>query len=135
MRLMIDGNIILDVLQNRKPHVKDSAKIWKLCETHQAEGFVSSLTFANLVYIMRKELSAEGIKQTLRLLLLIFRFADLNESDLLKAAEAGWDDYEDALQAAAAVRIHADYLITRNEKDFRQSEVPAISPTKFLNLS
>ena len=57
MRLLIDGNIILDVLANRKPHVADSSKIWKLCETEQAEGFVSALTFSNLVYVMRKELT------------------------------------------------------------------------------
>ena len=45
MRLLIDGNIILDVLQNREPHVVDSAKIWKLCETDQAEGYVSGTDF------------------------------------------------------------------------------------------
>ena len=52
MRLLIDANVILDVLQNREPHVKDSAAIWRLCETRQAEGFISALTFANLVYIV-----------------------------------------------------------------------------------
>ena len=40
MRLLIDANVILDVLQNREPHVKDSAAIWRLCETRQAEGFI-----------------------------------------------------------------------------------------------
>lgn len=134
MRLLIDGNIVLDVLQNREPHVKNSAKVWKLCETNQAEGYISALTFANLVYIMRRELNAEAIEQTLRILMLIFRFAELNESDLLKAAEAGWNDYEDALQAAAAVRIHADYMITRNGKDFQESEVPAISPEEYCSI-
>ena len=49
MRLLIDGNIILDVLQNREPHVVASAKIWKLCATDQVEGFVSGLTFSNPV--------------------------------------------------------------------------------------
>ena len=58
MRLLIDANVILDVLQNREPHVKDSSVIWKLCETRQAEGFISALTFANLVYIMRRQVSA-----------------------------------------------------------------------------
>ena len=134
MRLLIDGNIILDVLQNREPHVKESAIIWKLCETDHAEGYISVLTFANLVYIMRKDLNAEAIEQVLRILMLIFRFADLNESDLLEAAEARWDDYEDALQAVAAARIHADYLITRNGKDFQDSDIPALSPAEFLGI-
>ncbi len=132
MRLLIDGNIILDVLQNREPHVVDSAKIWKLCETDQVEGYVSGLTFSNLVYIMRKELSPEKINEVFKSLGLIFRFTDLTVSDLAKAAEQQWDDFEDALQAATAERIHADNIITRNVKDFKQSKIVAFTPTEFL---
>ena len=132
MRLLIDGNIILDVLQNREPHVVDSAKIWKLCETDQAEGYVSALTFSNLVYIMRKELSPDKINEVFKSLGLIFQFTDLTVSDLAKAAEQQWDDFEDALQAATAERIHADNIITRNVKDFKQSKIVAFTPTEFL---
>ena len=132
MRLLIDGNIILDVLQNREPHVVDSAKIWKLCETDQVEGYVSALTFSNLVYIMRKELSPEKINEVFKSLGLIFRFTDLTVSDLTKAAEQQWDDFEDALQAATAERIHADNIITRNVKDFKQSKIVAFTPTELL---
>ena len=132
MRLLIDGNIILDVLQNREPHIVDSAKIWKLCETDQAEGYVSALTFSNLVYIMRKELSPEKINEVFKSLGLIFQFTDLTVSDLTKATEQQWDDFEDALQAATAERIHADNIITRNVKDFKQSKIVAFTPTEFL---
>ena len=132
MRLLIDGNIILDILQNREPHVADSAKIWKLCETDQMEGYVSGLTFSNLVYIMRKELNPEKINEVFKTLGLIFRFTDLTVSDMAKAAEMQWDDFEDALQAATAERIHADNIITRNVKDFKQSRIVAFTPTEFL---
>ena len=132
MRLLIDGNIILDVLQNREPHVADSAKIWKLCETDQMEGYASGLTFSNLVYIMRKDLNPEKINEVFKTLGLIFRFTDLTVSDMAKAAEMQWDDFEDALQAATAERIHADNIITRNVKDFKQSRIVAFTPTEFL---
>ena len=132
MRLLIDGNIILDVLQNREPHVADSAKIWKLCETDQMEGYVSGLSFSNLVYIMRKELNPEKINEVFKTLGLIFRFTDLTVSDIAKAAEMQWDDFEDALQAVTAERIHADNIITRNVEDFKQSRIIAFTPTEFL---
>ena len=51
MVLLIDANIILDVLLNRPEFVKESSLVWKLCETEQAKGYISALTFANLVYI------------------------------------------------------------------------------------
>ena len=57
MVLLIDANIILDVLLNRPEFVKESSLVWKLCETEQAKGYISALTFANLVYIMRKQLT------------------------------------------------------------------------------
>ena len=132
MRLLIDGNIILDVLQNRKPYVDDSSKVWKLCETNQAEGYVSALTFTNLVYIMRKELTPEKINEVLKSLGLIFQFADLTVSDMTKAAGLEWEDYEDALQAVTAERIHADCIITRNIKDFKKSKIAAFTPAEFL---
>lgn len=132
MRLLIDGNIIIDVLQNREPHVTDSAKIWKLCETEQAEGFVSALTFSNLVYIMRKELTPEKINEVFKSLGLIFRFTDLSLTDVTRAAELQWDDFEDAVQAVTAECIAADHIITRNVKDFKQSKIIAFTPTEFL---
>ena len=132
MRLLIDGNILLDVLQKREPHYEDSAMVWKMCETDMVDGHISALTFANLVYVMRKELDAEKVNEVLEKMSLIFSFEDLTVSDMNKAAEMRWADFEDAVHAATAKRIHADYIITRNVKDFKNSEVIAFTPSEFL---
>ncbi len=132
MKLLIDANILLDVLQNREPHVQFSSVIWKLCETGKAKGYVSALTFANLVYVMRKELTPKDIEETLRALSLIFEFIDFSASDLSHAAELGWDDFEDAIQSVTAERLHADYIITRNVKDFAKSKVVAFTPSELI---
>ena len=71
MKLLIDANILLDVLQNRENFVRASSMVWKLCETEQAKGYISALTFANLVYIMRKEMDAQRIEEVLHMLSLI----------------------------------------------------------------
>ena len=132
MKVLIDGNIILDVLQNRETHVEASSKVWKLCETDLVDGYVSALTFANLVYVMRKELTPEKVNEVLKKLVLIFHFTELGVSDMHKAADMMWNDYEDAVQAATAERIRATAIITRNIKDYRRSTVPAFTPTEFL---
>ena len=93
MVLLIDANIILDVLLNRREFVKDSSMIWKLCETGKAKGYVSALT---------------------------------------RAAELNWKDFEDAVQSVTAERVHADYIITRNVRDFSRSRVIAFTPTELL---
>lgn len=132
MKLLIDANILLDVLQNRKPHVQASSVIWKLCETEKVKGYVSALTFANLVYIMRKELDPKKIGETLQELSLIFEFTDFNVSDLSRAAKLDWDDFEDAVQSVTAERVHADYIITRNVRDFAKSKVTAFTPSELI---
>ena len=132
MRLLIDASIVLDVLQKREPYWKDSSVIWKLCETEQAEGYISTLTFANLMYVMRRELDPTQIRDVLDKLRLIFRFADFTAADMEKASEMGWDDFEDAIQAATAERIMADSIITRNVRDFRNSKVIAFTPSEFI---
>ncbi len=132
MKLLIDANILLDVLQNREPHVQASSVVWKLCETEKAKGYVSALTFANLVYIMRKEFDPKKIGETLEALSLIFEFVDFNVSDLTHAAELKWDDFEDAVQSVTAERVHADYIITRNVRDYAKSKVVAFTPSELI---
>ena len=134
MTLLIDGNIVLDVLAKREPHFEDSARIWKMCETGLAKGRISALTFANLVYVMRKEFDAEKVRVVFEKLSLIFQFEDLNVTDIRTAADMRWRDFEDAIPAATAKRIRADYIITRNVKDFTDSEIPALTPSAFLAM-
>lgn len=132
MKLLIDANVLLDVLWNREPYVQDSSVIWKLCETERAKGYVTTLTFANLVYIMRKKLDSKNMEEILRSLSLIFEFADFCVSDLFHAAERNWNDFEDAVQSVIAERVHADYIITRNVRDFTKSKVPAFTPSELI---
>lgn len=41
-------------------------------------------------------------------------------------------DLEDAMQAAAALAFDALYIVTRNAKDYKNSPIPAITPSAFL---
>lgn len=133
MKLLIDANILLDVLQKREPYFHNSLLIWKLCETDSVEGYVSSLTFANLIYVMRKELDPNKIENVLQQLKLIFQLTDLSVTDITKAANLKWDDFEDAIQSVIAERIHADYIITRNVRDFNKSRITAFTPEEYLS--
>lgn len=132
MKVLIDTNVILDVLCKREGFFEDADKIFKLCEVKKIEGYISALSISNLVYIMRKELDAEKIKEVLQQLSLIFKITDLKADDLKKAADMNFKDYEDALQSVCAVRFKANYIITRNIKDFTYSKVMAIKPSELL---
>lgn len=132
MNLLIDTNIILDVLCNRPGFVNDAAKIFKLCEIKKIHGYISALSIPNIVYIMRKELDSQKIKEILEKLSLIFTIVDLKAEDIHKAANLDFGDYEDALQSICAKRVKANYIVTRNIKDYCNSQIKAIKPVELL---
>ena len=132
MKILLDTNIVLDVLADRAPFAEEAATIFKLCETRQVEGVIYALTIPNLVYVMRKELERDQISGVLQKLTAIFEVADMRAEDLRKAAALPIPDFEDALQSVCAQRIKADYIVTRNIKDFLQSKVMAVKPSELL---
>ena len=133
MKVLIDTNIILDVLCKRPAFYEDSAKIFKLCEVKKISGVISALSIPSIMYILRKELDADKTRDILDSLMLIFSVADLKADDLKKAADMRFKDYEDAIQSACATRIKANYIVTRNIKDFSESKVTAIKPAELLD--
>ena len=134
MRILIDTNVILDVLCDRKEFVSSALTVFNACEKGMIEGYISALSIPNIVYIMRKQLTPAKTREILDSLKKIFLISDLKESDLFDAVQLGFDDYEDALQSICAKRIEADFILTRNVKDFLESPVKAIAPSDFLGL-
>lgn len=133
MKVLVDTNIVLDVLCNRPDFVDHALQVFRYCEANQITGYLSALSVPNIVYIMRKELDSEKIREILNKLTAIFTVVDLRRQDLMKAAQLPFSDYEDALQAVCAQRIKADYIVTRNIKDFKNSPVPAVKPSELFD--
>ena len=64
------------------------------------------------------------------------RVEDVRHEDVVKAiGMTEFKDFEDCLQDRCAEGIGADYIITRNAKDFDGSTVPAVSPEEFLEVA
>lgn len=133
MKVLIDTNVILDVLCAREDFLEASSKVWKYCEINKIVGYISALSIPNIVYILQKELTPEKTQQIIQQLFLIFKIADLKSDDLKKAASMKTSDYEESLQMVCASRIKADFIITRNIKDFIDSKVVAIKPSELLD--
>ena len=89
----------------------------------------------DIFYILRKALqSAEQAKEYLGSLARLAEFTDVLAVDALDALSSEVADYEDAVVEAVADRIGADYILTRNIKDYLNAKIPAITPTELLNL-
>ena len=129
MRILIDTNVILDILQKREPFFADSYRALRKAIESDAECLLS-----DIFYMLRKALgSAQQAKEQIEQLAQLVSFADVQGMDIHTALMREMPDFEDAVVDAVAERNGASYILTRNIKDFAGSVVPAILPVDFLD--
>ena len=89
----------------------------------------------DIFYLLRKALqSPQQARERLAQLAQLVTFADVAGLDIHTALSRPMADFEDAVVDAVAERNEADYILTRNKKDFAGSVIPAVTPTEFLAL-
>ena len=134
MRVLIDTNVILDILQKREPFFTDSYLALRRALENDAECLISASAATDIFYVLRKSLgSAQQAKEHIDQLAQVVSFADVQGMDIHTALMRAMPDFEDAVVDAVAERSGASYILTRNIKDFTGSVVPAILPADFLN--
>jgi predicted nucleic acid-binding protein len=130
--ILIDLNILLDVLQNRKPFYEASARLLAAVETGRVDGYVAAHSITTLFYLIQKDNGAGEARATITNLLQFIKIAPVEQSTIEQALNLDYDDFEDAVQMMTAVQCKADCLITRNIKDYRPALLPVIQPVDFL---
>jgi predicted nucleic acid-binding protein len=133
LKVLIDTNIVVDNLARRDEY-GDSLEILNLCENRRLEGVVSTVTIMDVMYILRKYMGSLEARRAVSMLMQIVDVVPALENDISAALTSDFSDFEDAVQAACAARIKADYIVTRNLRDFKNSPVPAILPDDILKL-
>ena len=133
MKLFIDTNIVLDLLQNREPWVHDTIVLFQLAKDKEVELVVSDLTFVNVVYIAGKNTDKKKLKE---ILVSLKKFVSITSADntcIEQALSGDFIDFEDAVQYFAAKRENVDYIITRDKDGFQMSDIPVMDVSRFLN--
>jgi predicted nucleic acid-binding protein len=135
MKTLIDTNIVLDILLKRHPYYESSAKMIVLSEKGIIESYVSASAITDIYYIVRKSYKdKETVLDLIKKVLLILSVATVTENDIYQALDLGWNDFEDSLQYTVGESIAADYIITRNKKDFNNSTIKIVTPEQFLDI-
>ena len=131
--VFIDTDVIVDFLTDRKPFSLESAKIFSLIDQKKIKGCVSSLSFSNLYYVLRKFGTHKKVISSLQDLSELVDILKV-DSDIVKSAlSSDFKDFEDSIQYFAAQQHKkADCIITRNIKDYKDSSLPVMTPETFL---
>ncbi len=133
MQVLIDTNILADMLLGRDPYYDIAYNILTLCADKKVSGYIAAHSIPNLFYILRKFMSEEERREALKDICQIVKVEGIDSFKILSALDnEDFSDFEDCLQEECAVAVSADYIVTRNLKDFVSSRVPAILPNEFL---
>jgi len=131
-RVLLDVNVVLDVLLDRKPFADTSSEVWATVERGEAEGFLSAHAITTLHYLNAKAVGARMARETTDALLSVFAVAGVDDAVLNAALALNWSDFEDAVTTAAAKRAKCEALVTRNPSDFKGSAVRVLTPSEAL---
>jgi predicted nucleic acid-binding protein len=133
MKILIDSNVIMDLLAKRDPWYKEAVEILKLTNGGKIDSYISGSIVTDIHYLLhdRYKIPAEETKKLMRLLLDVFKVADVSGDDLYQAIDWPIGDYEDNLIDLIAQKNKIDYIVTR-DKDFKKAKSKVLSPIEFL---
>ena len=132
MQVLIDTNVILDAILRRGEFSRLARLLVRKHEEKLFQGFVSASAITDIYFIVEKERKREfallAVKKVVRMLTVI----PVNLEILESAFALPMDDFEDAVQTAAAKDFGIDIVVTRDKTGFSNSGLHVYLPVEFL---
>jgi predicted nucleic acid-binding protein len=132
LRVIVDTNVVLDVLLERKPFLNAAVEVFCLVEESRIEAFLCATTITTLNYLLNQSLPTSIARNALRKLISLFEIATVNRPVIERALDSKIMDFEDAVLDEAGQMARADSIVTRNTKDFTGSALKVFDPNEFL---
>ncbi|MBQ3466611.1 MAG: PIN domain-containing protein [Firmicutes bacterium] len=129
MRIVLDTNIVIDILQKREPFFADSYLVLRNALENGDLCMMPVSAMTDVAYILRKN---PNVREKLVDISGMLTITDVTDEDFEDAVASEIPDFEDAFLAANAKRNRADCIVTRNAADFARSQVTALTPQEFL---
>ena len=134
MRVMFDTNVLLDLLLDRDPFVKEAKILISKVEHGEFTGVLCATTLTTIHYLLLKSNGKEDAVTIIQSLLKLFEIASVTRVVLQDALEINDKDYEDAVLYKSAYHSGSDMIVTRDRKGFSKAELPVMSPKELLVL-
>lgn len=134
MKVFLDANIIIDVVQNRSDFVEQSSKVLQ----SGLEGFIdlcaSDVTFTTVSFYARKQRTTEQLYEVMQSLRDFIDVVPTGRIAIDWALQRKAKDFEDSVQYYAALRAGADYIVSRNVRDYPFDDIPVVTPQDFFSI-
>ena len=132
--ILLDTDVLLDVAMDRAPYAEASAALLGALEGAPRQAFVAWHSLSNFYYLVRSVSGDADARGFLRDLTSFVLVAPTQTPDFRFATDLTMNDFEDAMQVAAARACGAETIVTRNVRDYRDAPVTAVEPARALDL-
>ncbi|MBK7037470.1 MAG: PIN domain-containing protein [Bacteroidetes bacterium] len=132
MKVFVDTDVCIDLLSGRKPFNKTAEVIFSLADKGKIKIYVSSLSFANIDYVLRSQYSTTHSRQIIAKFKTLVNVLPVDNKTIDLAIASNFNDFEDAIQYSCAIENNLTLLITRNIKDFKKATIKVLTPEMFV---
>jgi predicted nucleic acid-binding protein len=121
--VLLDTNILLDLVLARAPHATEAALLLDAAAGGRVRGYVAAHAVTTVHDVVEKGRDRRAATTAVGDLLALLSVVPIGAPELQRALAMGLKDFEDAVQAAACLAIGAEFLVTRNVRDFKGAPV------------
>ncbi len=133
-KIFLDTDVILDLLSKRQPFYENSYKVFSLIDRNKIKAYTSPVIFANIHYILSKQLSKQIALQNLIKLRKFVNVVPITEEIIDLSLKSNFTDYEDSIQYYAALLSDISILLTRNLKDYKNAKIAVSTPEEYIKM-
>lgn len=136
MKFFLDTNVLIDFILERPQFYQPAAMIVSYAAEHKIKICVSALSMvtANFICVERCKMPLELYRRKVDFLRRFMDVGSVDSTDIYNSYDSQWKDFEDGVQYYSAVMIVADYIVTRNTKDFEGTDIEVVSAEDACNL-
>lgn len=132
-KVFVDTNILVDLIADRKPFSKFAIQLFLKAEERKIKLYASSHSIATTHYLLKKYIDEKDLREVLFNILDYLNIVAIDLDVLKKGLKSKHKDFEDALQIISACSVEKiDSIVTRNIKDFKESEIRVLSPDELI---
>ncbi len=131
-KLYLDTNVLLDFLLDRPPFTEDIAELLQKAIVESIKLCVSPISITDSYYIISKSEGKITAKKKILQILNLVSIENISESAIKKSAVSDFKDFEDGVQYYCAVEATHSIIVTRNVKDFKESDLAIMTPKEVL---
>ena len=134
-KIFIDSDVVIDFFTDREPHANPASELFDLNERGKIKLYLSAVSINNIYYIVRRYLGHRKTLKVIEELTLMTEIVGTTKKEIIQALKNNFKDFEDSVQYASALTINGiDVIITRNIKDYKNSEIAVMTPLNYLKM-